>query len=130
MSSTDAARQANMGRASVAEAGNPRTGVASGRGIACVLYEGDNGYVALAAEVDVNQDTGAVRAKRIVVAQDVGPDLEPRLVAQPARRRRAAGPVRALGEEVTWDDQKITSVDWATYKTLYVGRTCRRSRAC
>jgi CO/xanthine dehydrogenase Mo-binding subunit len=28
---------------------------------------------------------------------------------------------RALGEEVTWDDQKITSIDWATYRTLYVG---------
>jgi CO/xanthine dehydrogenase Mo-binding subunit len=28
---------------------------------------------------------------------------------------------RALGEEVTWDDQKITSVDWTTYKSLYVG---------
>ena len=28
---------------------------------------------------------------------------------------------RALGEEVTWDDQKVTSVDWNTYKSLYVG---------
>src|SRR5258705_7702894 len=30
-----------------------RTGVATGRGIACVLYEGDNGSVALVAEVEV-----------------------------------------------------------------------------
>ncbi len=29
------------------------TGVVSGRGIACVCYEGDNGYVAMVAEVDV-----------------------------------------------------------------------------
>ena len=28
---------------------------------------------------------------------------------------------RALGEEVTWDDQKVTSIDWRTYRTLPVG---------
>ena len=28
---------------------------------------------------------------------------------------------RALGEEVTWDDQKITSIDWRTYHTLPLG---------
>ena len=38
------------------------TGVARGRGIACVLYEGDNGYCAMVAEVDVDQRTGASRS--------------------------------------------------------------------
>ena len=28
---------------------------------------------------------------------------------------------RALGEEVTWDDRKVTSVDWRTYHSLPVG---------
>jgi CO/xanthine dehydrogenase Mo-binding subunit len=98
-----------------------RTGVASGRGIACVLYEGDNGYVALVAEVDVNQDTGVVRAKRIVVAQDVGPISSPNGLRNQLEGGALQGLSRALGEEVTWDDQKITSVDWNTYKTLYVG---------
>jgi hypothetical protein len=28
---------------------------------------------------------------------------------------------RALGEEVTWDDRKVTSVDWASYHTLPLG---------
>ncbi len=27
---------------------------------------------------------------------------------------------RALLEEVTWDDQKVTSVDWKTYRPLYL----------
>ena len=27
---------------------------------------------------------------------------------------------RALVEEVTWDAQRITSVDWETYKSLYL----------
>jgi hypothetical protein len=28
---------------------------------------------------------------------------------------------RALFEEVTWDDEKVTSVDWRTYRTFPVG---------
>jgi CO/xanthine dehydrogenase Mo-binding subunit len=28
---------------------------------------------------------------------------------------------RALGEQVTWDDQKVTSVDWRTYHSLPLG---------
>ena len=34
---------------------------------------------------------------------------------------------RALGEEVTWDDQKITSFDWRTYHSLPLGFEFRRS---
>ena len=117
----DAARQFKWDARPSPKPGNPRTGVASGRGIACVLYEGDNGYVALAAEVQVNQDSGAVRATRLVVAQDVGPISSPDGLRNQLEGGALQGLSRALGEEVTWDDQKITSVDWATYKTLYVG---------
>jgi nicotinate dehydrogenase subunit B len=28
---------------------------------------------------------------------------------------------RALGEEITWDDRKVTSVDWESYNTLPLG---------
>src|SRR5262249_28265941 len=28
---------------------------------------------------------------------------------------------RALGEEVTWDTQKVTSIDWRTYHSLTLG---------
>ena len=28
---------------------------------------------------------------------------------------------RALGEEVTWDDEKVTSVDWRSYHSLPLG---------
>ena len=116
-----AARQADWDARPSPKSAISRTGVVSGRGMACVLYEGDNGYVALVAEVDVNQDTGAVQAKRIVVAQDVGPISSPDGLRNQLEGGALQGLSRALGEEVTWDDQKITSVDWATYKTLYVG---------
>jgi CO/xanthine dehydrogenase Mo-binding subunit len=28
---------------------------------------------------------------------------------------------RALAEEVTWDDRKVTSIDWGTYPSLSLG---------
>jgi CO/xanthine dehydrogenase Mo-binding subunit len=31
------------------------------------------------------------------------------------------GMSRALGETVTWDEEKITSVDWRTYRSLPLG---------
>ena len=118
---TAAAKQANWETRPSPKPAIARTGVATGRGVACVLYEGDNGYTAVVAEVDVNQDTGVVQARRLVVAQDVGPISSPNGVRNQLEGGALQGLSRALVEEVTWDDQKITSIDWNTYKTLYVG---------
>ncbi|MFI5311211.1 MAG: molybdopterin cofactor-binding domain-containing protein, partial [Gemmatimonadales bacterium] len=118
---TAAAKQANWETRASPKPNTPRTGIATGRGIACVLYEGDNGYVALVAEVEVNLDTGAIAAKRIVVAQDCGPISSPDGLRNQLEGGALQGLSRALGEEVTWDDRKITSIDWRTYRTLFVG---------
>ena len=101
--------------------GSVRTGVARGRGFSCVLYEGNNGYCALVADVDVNQDTGVVTVKRFVAAQDCGPISNPDGLKNQIEGGILQGMSRALNEEVTWQDSKITSVDWRTYKPLYVG---------
>src|SRR5206468_7199208 len=98
-----------------------RTGVVSGRGISCVLYEGDNGYCAAVAEVDVNQDTGRISVKRLVIANDSGPISNPDGLKNQLEGGALHGVSRTLFEEVTWDDQKITSVDWLTYRTPFVG---------
>jgi CO/xanthine dehydrogenase Mo-binding subunit len=98
-----------------------KTGVASGRGISCVLYEGNNGYCALVADVVVNQDTGAVTVKRFVAAQDCGPISNPDGLKNQVEGGIMQGMSRALGEEVTWDAAKITSVDWRTYRPIYLG---------
>ena len=98
-----------------------RTGVARGRGIACVAYEGDNGYSAMVADVDVDQATGAVTLKRLVIAQDCGPISNPDGMKNQIEGGALQGMSRALGEEVTWDDQKVTSVDWRTYRSLPLG---------
>ena len=101
--------------------GGRRTGVASGRGIACVLYEGDNGYVAMTAEIEVDQATGRITARRLVVAQDCGPVSNPDGMRNQIEGGALQGLSRALGEEVTWDNQKVTSIDWRTYRSLPLG---------
>ena len=98
----------------------PTTGgsVASGRGIACVAYSGDNGYVATVAKVEVDRESGQVRVKRFVVAHDCGPISNPDGLRNQIEGGTLQGMSRALGEEVTWDDQNVTSVDWGTYHSL------------
>jgi nicotinate dehydrogenase subunit B len=101
--------------------GAARTGVASGRGMACVVYEGDNGYVAIVAEVEVNTGTGKIAAKRLFVAQDCGPVSNPDGMRNQLEGGALQGLSRALGEEVTWDQAKVTSIDWRTYHSLTLG---------
>jgi CO/xanthine dehydrogenase Mo-binding subunit len=98
-----------------------KTVVARGRGIACVAYERDNGYAAMVAEVEVDQDTGKVAVKRIVVSNDCGPISNPDGLRNQLEGGALQGMSRVLGEEVTWDDQKVTSFDWRTYHTLPLG---------
>ena len=101
--------------------GRPATGVARGRGMACVWYEGDNSYVAMVAEVDVDQETGEVHVARLIVALDAGPISNPDGIRNQLEGGALQGMSRALGEEVTWDDRTVTSIDWRTYRVLPVG---------
>ena len=86
-----------------------------------MLYEGDNGYTALVAEIEVNQDTGKIVVKRMVASSDVGPISNPDGLRNQVEGGALQGLSRCLGEEVTWDNEKITSVDWRTYHSLPLG---------
>jgi CO/xanthine dehydrogenase Mo-binding subunit len=98
-----------------------RKGAASGRGIACVTYEGNNGYAALVAEVTVDLERGLVQAKRFIVAQDCGPISNPDGLRNQVEGGILQGMSRALMEEVRWDDRRVTSRDWQTYPSIYSG---------
>jgi len=103
------------------KAGNAKTGVVTGRGVACVAYEGDNGYTGIVVEIEVNQDSGKVAVKRLWVGIDAGPISNPDGLRNQAEGGALQGMSRALGEEVTWDEQKVTSVDWRSYHSLPLG---------
>jgi nicotinate dehydrogenase subunit B len=89
-----------------------------GRGIACVAYEGDNGYAALVADVAVNTRTGVIRPIKITVAIDCGPISNPDGLRNQVEGGILQGLSRALAEEVTWDSKSVTSVDWEGYSSL------------
>jgi CO/xanthine dehydrogenase Mo-binding subunit len=95
--------------------------ILTGRGISCVAYEGDNGYAALVAEVEVDLSTGRVQPRRFVVAVDCGPISNPDGLRNQVEGGALQGMSRALGEEITWNERKVTSVDWNTYHSLFVG---------
>ena len=116
-----AAKKANWATRPSPQSGMRRSGVVTGRGIACVAYEGDNGYAAMVAEVEVDQDTGKVSVKKIFMSNDSGPISNPDGLRNQIEGGALQGTSRALGEEVTWDDQKVTSIDWRTYHSLPLG---------
>jgi len=85
-----------------------------------VAYEGDNGYVALIAEVSVDLATGRVQPKRFTVALDCGPISNPDGLRNQIEGGILQGMSRALVEEVKWDHERVTSTDWGTYESLYL----------
>ncbi len=102
-------------------AGKSPSRLTTGRGIACVAYEGDNGYVALIAETEVDRATGRIQVKRFFAAADCGPISNPVGLRNQIEGGTLQGMSRALGEEVTWDEHQITSTSWATYHSLPLG---------
>ncbi|HXN22589.1 MAG TPA: molybdopterin cofactor-binding domain-containing protein [Candidatus Dormibacteraeota bacterium] len=116
-----AAKDANWDTRPSPKPGNPRTGIVSGRGVSCVLYEGNNGYCALVAEVEVDQVTGKITVTRLVASQDSGPVSNPDGLRNQMEGGALQGMSRALREEITWDPQKVTSLDWVSYPVLRFG---------
>jgi CO/xanthine dehydrogenase Mo-binding subunit len=103
------------------KAGNARTGVVTGRGFACVLYEGNNGYCAMVAQVAVDQDQGTVTVTKVATSLDTGPVVNPDGLRNQMEGQVIQGVSRALIEEVKWRGNIITSGDWVSYPVLQFG---------
>jgi CO/xanthine dehydrogenase Mo-binding subunit len=88
----------------------------TGRGIA-YSYRSRT-VVAVIAEVEVDRETGRVWVKRMVCAHDCGLVINPHGLTGVIQGNLLHGLSRALHEEVRFDDEKVTSVDWATHPTL------------
>jgi hypothetical protein len=115
-----AAQVANWEARSSPKPNLPQSGAATGRGIACVVYEGNNGYIALIAEVSVDLESGVVTPKSFSAALDCGPISNPDGLRNQTEGGILQGMSRALVEEVTWDAKRVTSTDWETYNSLHL----------
>jgi CO/xanthine dehydrogenase Mo-binding subunit len=92
------------------------TDLVRGQGIAYVRRGGT--IVAMAAEVEVDRRSGKVRAKRFAVAHDCGCIINPGMLHNVIEGNVVQATSRSLWEEVSFDRQKVTSVDWQSYPIL------------
>ena len=97
---------------------DPGAAVLTGRGIAYVHYKHAENHVAIGMEVAVERTTGVIRVTRVVCAQDCGLMINPDNVASQLEGNILQTLSRTLHEEITFDREKVTSVDWARYPIL------------
>ncbi len=90
--------------------------ILTGRGVS-YCYRSST-LVAEIAEVEVNRETGHVWVKRLVCGHDCGLVINPDGLRNTIEGNLLHGLSRALYEEVQFDTEKVTSVDWITHPTL------------
>ena len=90
--------------------------IAVGRGFAYRQLAGT--YIALIAEVRVHRDSGVIEIPRLVCAHDCGVIVNPETIRHVIDRQLVWGTSRMMHEEVRFDQNMVTSVDWLTYPVV------------
>ena len=93
-----------------------RGSILTGRGIAYTCR--GRTVVAEIAEVEVSRETGHVWVKHLVCAHDCGLVINPAGLRNVLEGNMLHGLSRALHEEVQFDTEKVTSMDWISHPTL------------
>jgi nicotinate dehydrogenase subunit B len=89
-----------------------------GYGFAFARYKNLAAYCAIASEVEVNRETGRPRLVRAVAAVDSGQVVNPDGLTNQIEGAIVQSMSWTLYEAVTFDDTRITSIDWQTYPIL------------
>ena len=112
-------RALRLGQAALAaQATSGDDDVAIGRGIAFRRHF--DTFIALIAEVRVHRASGKIELARYVCAHDVGLIVNPETLRHVIDRQLVYGTSRAMFEEVRFDRNMVTSVDWLTYPVLHM----------
>jgi nicotinate dehydrogenase subunit B len=90
--------------------------VVTGRGIANSHHGG--AYAATVADVQVNKKSGKILVTHLYAAQDSGFSMNPSLIYNQMIGNVIQGTSRALSEEVTFNKNQVTSIDWIGYPIL------------
>jgi nicotinate dehydrogenase subunit B len=98
--------------------GRPKGGHGKGCGFSFARYKNLAAYCAVAIQLEVDQASGNIRVERIVAAVDTGQIVNPDGV----RNQIEGGILQSLSwtlyESVSFDDTRIRSVDWSTYRIM------------
>jgi nicotinate dehydrogenase subunit B len=89
-----------------------------GYGFAFARYKNLAAYCAIATEIEVNTETGRPRLVRAVAAVDSGQVVNPDGLTNQIEGAIVQSMSWTLYEAVTFDDTRITSIDWQTYPIL------------
>jgi CO/xanthine dehydrogenase Mo-binding subunit len=88
----------------------------TGRGMAYASRAGTR--VAIVAEVDVDRSSGKIWARKFTVAHDCGLIINPDGLRHTIEGNVVQSTSRTLWEDVHFDRNAVTSVDWLTYPIL------------
>jgi nicotinate dehydrogenase subunit B len=89
-----------------------------GRGFAFARYKNYAAYCAVAMEVEVARESGRVRPIRAVAAVDSGQVVNPDGLVNQVEGAIIQSMSWTLYERVTFDEKRITSIDWSTYPIM------------
>jgi CO/xanthine dehydrogenase Mo-binding subunit len=89
-----------------------------GRGFAFARYKNLGAFAAVALEVETARDSGYVRVTRAVVAVDSGEVVNPDGIRNQIEGGLLQSLSWTLSEQVSFDEQRVTSRDWASYPIL------------
>jgi CO/xanthine dehydrogenase Mo-binding subunit len=104
--------QAHVG----AKKGQGGKNTVTGRGIGFALR--NLTHVAVVADVEVDKPTGRVWVRKFTVGHDCGLIINPEALKLCIEGNLVMATSRTLFEEVMYDPDQVTSVDWATYPIL------------
>jgi nicotinate dehydrogenase subunit B len=89
-----------------------------GRGFAFAKYKNLGAYTAVAVELEVERETGRIRLRRCVAADDSGEIVNPDGVRNQIEGGIVQSASWTLREAVAFDETRIRSRDWSTYPIL------------
>jgi nicotinate dehydrogenase subunit B len=96
----------------------PKPADGIGYGFAFARYKNLAAYCAIALEIETDRETGRIRVKRAVAAVDAGQVVNPDGVRNQIEGAILQSTSWTLYESITFDETRVTSIDWATYPIL------------
>ncbi|TFG68660.1 MAG: xanthine dehydrogenase family protein molybdopterin-binding subunit, partial [Anaerolineales bacterium] len=103
-------------KAVVKKAGEKPAGM--GRGVAFAQYKNRQSYIAAVADLEVDVETGRITLHKGYVAADAGQIVHPDGLSNQIEGTSIQSASWTLKEQVTFDENGITSLDWRSYPIL------------
>lgn len=89
-----------------------------GMGLGFAQYKNQKCYAAVVIDLRVDLDTAAIAIERAVIAADAGRVIDPSGLANQLEGGLIQSASWTLKEQVTFDQTRVTSVDWESYPIL------------